>query len=134
MVPDHINKAAVDQAKLSNGVGRNKNYRLGAVVFVNHPNDPVPYGLGHNSYNSHPLTAFYEYPHMHAETHAMIEAGTDFINGYSLFVTRIRKDGRQTMAKPCKHCIALMKHVGLKNVYYTNWEGEVECINLDVGM
>lgn len=37
----------------------------------------------------------------------------------SLFVYRIKKDGSSGMARPCTGCQALIKSMGIKNIYYT---------------
>jgi len=129
MLPNYLIQEAIGEANKSTGVGKNKNYRLGAVLFSS--DSHFLFSSGHNSYGTHPLASFYEYPHMHAETDAIIKAGTDHIGpGISLFVTRILKNGNLTMAKPCPHCINLMKYVGINEAYYTNWSGHIECMDL----
>lgn len=126
---------AIRQAELSNGVGRSKNYRLGAVVFSYTPklNGEIDISIestGHNSYNSHPLVKFYKYPHIHAETHSIINAGINYVKGCNVLVTRIQKNGKITMAKPCSCCMALMKEAGIEEVYYTDWDGEINCLKV----
>lgn len=37
----------------------------------------------------------------------------------SLFVCRIKKDGSRGLARPCVGCQALIKSMGIKNIYYT---------------
>lgn len=41
----------------------------------------------------------------------------------SLFVCRIKKDGTRGISRPCKGCMALIKSLGIKNLYYTTNEG-----------
>lgn len=37
----------------------------------------------------------------------------------NLFVYRIKKDGSAGLARPCKACQALIKNMGIKNIYYS---------------
>lgn len=45
-------------------------------------------------------------------------------------VVRFTKDGALTMAKPCIHCQNFLRHVGVKKVRFTNWEGTWEEMKL----
>ena len=37
----------------------------------------------------------------------------------SLFICRIKKDGSRGLSRPCPGCQALIKSMGIKNIYYT---------------
>ena len=37
----------------------------------------------------------------------------------SLFICRIKKDGSRGLSRPCQGCQALIRSLGIKNVYYT---------------
>lgn len=37
-----------------------------------------------------------------------------------LYIHRANKNGMPLLARPCKSCMALIKQLGIKNVYYTN--------------
>lgn len=41
----------------------------------------------------------------------------------SIFVYRIKKDGSSGLARPCKGCQALIKSMGIKNIYYSTDTG-----------
>lgn len=56
----------------------------------------------------------------------MINHGLLDCSGCSLIVTRVLRNGRMTMAKPCSCCLEFMKEYGIKNVFYTNWDGDIE--------
>lgn len=45
-------------------------------------------------------------------------------------VMRFTKDGKRTMARPCVHCQNFLRHVGVKRVRFTNWEGQWEEMKL----
>ena len=41
----------------------------------------------------------------------------------SIFVYRIKKDGSSGLSYPCKGCMALIKSMGIKNIYYSTENG-----------
>lgn len=43
--------------------------------------------------------------------------------GSVLYVTRVTTKGRSALAKPCEHCMELIKAVGIKKVIYTTNSG-----------
>lgn len=47
-----------------------------------------------------------------------------------IHVVRFIKDGTPTMAKPCIHCQNFLRIKGVKQVRYTNWDGEWEEMRL----
>lgn len=103
------------------GVGRSNNNRLGAVVFKG-----KDFTGGWNSYKTHPKLKMYNYPCLHAEAHAMINHGLLNCHGCTLVVTRVLRNGKMTMAKPCNCCEEFMKEYGIKKVYYTDWNGRLQ--------
>lgn len=47
---------------------------------------------------------------------------------YHLLVVRIDAEGRLRNSKPCAECIGFMRRFGgIKNVYYSNDQGELVC-------
>ncbi len=64
---------------------------------------------------------------LHAEQAAILNAGSwDKLKGCSLLVMKVSKTkGYLSNAKPCKFCEATIRYVGIKNVYYTNEDGEI---------
>lgn len=122
---DKILHKAVEIAKTSEGVGGNRNYRIGAVLF----DDKRIITAKCNSYKTHPLALkFSIYPHLHAELSCLISAGLDDVKDKDILITRILSDGRITMAKPCKFCQKALDYTKVRNVYYTNWDG-ILCLN-----
>ena len=51
----------------------------------------------------------------------------DNCRGLDLGVARIHLDQTVSMARPCDVCMAVIKRVGIRNVYYTDWEGKWVC-------
>lgn len=58
---------------------------------------------------------------LHAEIHALLPLLDSDINWkkVDIYIYRKRKDKPFGMARPCKSCLALIKDLGIKNVYYT---------------
>lgn len=64
------------------------------------------------------------WPSMHAEESAILKvlrhpAGLRKLQGATLYVSRVKKDGTCGLAKPCKDCQDLIDSVGIKKVIYT---------------
>lgn len=119
---------AKDQALLSGGVGTNHSYKVGAVLFNKKGKVLV---AKNNSYKTHPnLKDFTAYPHLHAESSCILHMGLDNCHGLNLLVTRIRNpNATLTMAKPCPVCYNIITKVGINKLYYTNWQGQLECLS-----
>lgn len=86
---------------------------------------------GENSYKTHPemLTikgSGIRVAYAHAELQSLMRVPRQARRNVTLFVCRLTRDGRMTMAKPCGICQAylLREGVDLRQVYYTDWNGE----------
>jgi len=68
---------------------------------------------------------------IHAEMDAIVKIPRDVRHKIKLFVMRFQKNGKLTMAKPCPTChtFILSQGIDMKNVYYTDWDGEWQCLN-----
>ena len=114
---DRFFEAARAAALASEGVGKRKNFRHGAVIVKKNQ----VLASGHNSYKTHPLMAKYTaFPHLHAEQKAIINLGLDNCHGLDLYVVRINSKKDFMMSKPCSICRMLIDKVGIRNVYYTD--------------
>lgn len=60
--------------------------------------------------------------HAHAETRLCQKLD----EGATVFVVRVRRDGTLANSRPCDDCKISMFMSGVRKVYYTNEEGEVE--------
>lgn len=65
------------------------------------------------------------------KVHAEIAALTPLLNRndidwskVSVYIYRELKNGTPSCSKPCKGCAQLIKNLGIKNVYYTDWNGD----------
>ena len=118
---DKFFEAAKAAALVSEGVGKRKSFKHGAVIVKKNQ----VLASGHNSYKTHPLMAKYTpFPHLHAEQKAIINLGLDNCAGLDLYVVRINKQKDFMMSKPCSVCRMLIDKVGIRNVYYTDENGK----------
>lgn len=62
---------------------------------------------------------------VHAEVRVLKKAG-ERAKGAILLVARVNRSGNLTMARPCKNCWKVIESSGVKNVWYTDWFGELE--------
>ena len=87
--------------------------------------------IGENTYKTHPRFKR-TYPdgttgsHMHAEMNVLRFAKP----GDTIEVIRFLKTGGRAMAKPCQYCMKHIREAGIKEIKYTNPEGEWECMKV----
>ena len=91
-------------------------------------------GLGCNCNKTHPPQKFYnkyrEYseqllPKLHAEISCINQIKHLDINfsKIKLYIYRIRKDQPFGLSRPCPSCMAAMKDLGIRDIYYTTNDG-----------
>ena len=91
---------------------------------------------GFNTTKSHPLQAHYNQYRdfydgcninhkLHAEIACLIPLWNCDINWNKvhLYIYRIRKDIEHGLAPPCPSCMAAIRDLGIKNIYYTTNDG-----------
>jgi cytidine deaminase len=47
-----------------------------------------------------------------------------------VYVTRKRRDGKPSIAKPCKYCRFFLKNLGIETVFYTDRKGKIRILSL----
>ena len=67
---------------------------------------------------------------IHAELGCILGLPRDVTSGADIFVCRVNKNGEFRNSKPCAMCHEVMKHVGIKRVYYTTGSNSVEMYKL----
>jgi deoxycytidylate deaminase len=102
-------------------------FRLGAVLARG--KDVI--GVGYNVGRTHPRMQRFNpdksySPGLHAEVSACMGVDDRQLIGADLYVVRLSKAGKWTMAKPCEICQKFLTDVGIKRVYYSNKVGEME--------
>lgn len=103
-------------------------------------------GLGCNCNKTHPAQKYYNryrensesmLPKLHAEISCLNQLKHLDINfaKVKLYIYRIRKDQPYGMARPCPSCMAAIKDLGIRDIYYTSNDGFVfeRIENIDVG-
>ena len=99
-------------------------FRLGAVLFKG----KRILSSGYNQVRSHRLltSKYYTFTNsLHAEMNTIFQAGLDNCQGCSIFVIRLNLSDCIRYARPCDECMQLIKHVGIKNIYYSGRNGEI---------
>ena len=111
-----------------------KRIRVGAVVCEG----KTIISTGHNSTKTSPLQHQYNFyrhfndyesssPQIHAEINALSRLiGKKGISWdkVSIFVYRELKNGDPGCSRPCPACMALIKNLGIKNIYYIDENGD----------
>lgn len=72
---------------------------------------------GLNQNKTHPKSLS-RYGKIHAELDAVLYGNGGTI-GMDAYVARLTKPGDVAMAKPCESCMTMLRHAGIKNVYWT---------------
>lgn len=90
-------------------------YKLGAVVVTN----GKPIAVGHNQTKTNPCA---KWVGLHAEEQAIKACGKANLSGSSIYVYRQKKNGSLAIARPCEHCMQILKDSGVKWIYYTTSE------------
>ena len=85
-------------------------------------------GVGHNEINRYTKQWRQHWPgSLHAEESAILMAlkksGHAALIGSTLFVSRVTPSGELALAKPCRHCQAVLKAFQIKDVHYTTPTG-----------
>lgn len=91
-------------------------------------------GVACNTNKTHPIQKYYNkyriesdsmLPKLHAEIHCINSIRNLDINfsKVKLYIYRIRKDRPHGMAKPCPSCMAVIRDIGIKNIFYTTDDG-----------
>lgn len=92
-------------------------------------------GIGCNCNKTHPTQKFYNryrkqqselmLPKLHAEISCINSIRHLDINfsKVKLYIYRIRKDQPYGLSRPCPSCMAAIRDLGIRNIYYTTNEG-----------
>ena len=91
-------------------------------------------GIGFNTNKTHPVQKFYNryrepsdyiLPKLHAEISCINQIKHLDINfsKVKLYIYRIRKDQPFGLSRPCPSCMAAIKDLGIRDVYYTTNDG-----------
>ena len=99
-------------------------FKMGAVIF----NKKAIISSGHNDIRSSSIPDKYKvWPNsIHAEQDALLGTDWNKLKGCSILVMKCSKTLKQlSNAKPCPMCMKVLEHVGIKDIYYSNEQGEI---------
>lgn len=97
-------------------------YRVGAALM----NKNRVISIGWNSTKTHPKCPT-KYSR-HAEFNVFVGVSPLDVSGCTLFVARITKTNRASMAMPCKDCQMFLRALNLRRIFFTNRIGEMEIL------
>lgn len=95
-------------------------------------------GIGCNTNKTHPMQKYYNrfredeetdnihfYHKLHAEINCLSQLKNLDINfsKVKLYIYRIRNDRPHGMCRPCPSCMAAIKDMGIRHIYYTTDDG-----------
>ena len=66
----------------------------------------------------------------HAEMSALVGTKKVDLSSATIYVARIIKSGEYRIAKPCEDCERILRAAGLKNVVYTDRNGQIQKMRL----
>ena len=66
----------------------------------------------------------------HAELGCVLGISREVTSGADIYVCRVNKKNEFRLSKPCQMCHDILKHVGVKRVYYTTDSGSVKMYKL----
>ena len=118
------------KAHMVTGVSDYKNQHVGCVAVYH----GQIIGLGCNCNKTHPMQQFYNkyriqedsmLPRLHAEINCINQIKHLDINfsKVKLYIYRIRKDQPFGLSRPCPSCMAAIKNLGIRDIYYTTNDG-----------
>ena len=89
-------------------------------------------GTGFNKDKNHPMSVSPEHIKTHCSRHAEVEAIRDAnfaVEGATLYVARVNRQGQDRNSKPCIYCQAVIESTKIKKVIYTESETNVNFIS-----
>jgi deoxycytidylate deaminase len=110
--------------------------KIGAVIVSKHQKEIVSVGV--NTKKSHPLqkrlnTLRFDvtkidmcHNYLHAEMRAILKANPHDLKDASLYIYRENCNHELANCRPCPACMAMIKKVKIKKIYYTTEDGYCE--------
>ena len=102
--------------------------KVGKVLYIGWNNLKTRPQLFHWKENGSSVACY------HAETHVLYKIPKHKRKKAKIHVMRVKAEGRLVFSKPCRHCLAtlLTEGVSMKNIFYTDHNGEWRNINNDI--
>ena len=97
-------------------------------IGINQPGKTHPYNLKFR-YRNKRNQAISNIIGIHSELAAIIKLGRHSLQGFDVVNTRIDRNDKLALARPCHGCIDMLHQLGVNNVYYSNNQGGFEKFN-----
>ena len=99
-------------------------YQGNIIGIACNTNKTHPMQKYYNRYRYHPQTSYF-YPKLHAEINCISSIRHLDINfsKVKLYVYRTRCEQEYGIARPCPSCMAAIKDLGIRHIYYTTNDG-----------
>lgn len=85
--------------------------------------------IGWNRKRTHPEISKHPYHDGYVGTHAeldvILKSGLDDLEDHSIIVLRIDRNGKLNNSKPCSGCLSVLNQFNVKNIFYSNSEGNI---------
>jgi len=85
--------------------------------------------IGWNKNKTHPINLQHPYHAgavgLHSELDVCLKSGKDDLSGHEIIVIRVDRNNKLAMSKPCVGCASVLKQFGIKDVWYSNKDGEI---------
>lgn len=99
-------------------------YKVSAVIFKNKRIISTGFNAIRSCSFIHPKYKKCE-ESLHAEQSAIMCTNWKKLKNSSILILRITPGGKLSMAYPCEMCLSLIKHIKIRNIYYSNYDGEI---------
>lgn len=122
MIKPSILKLAILQAQKAISLNpKRKVYRHGSVLF----SGKRILNCGRNFMSkTHPKSNS-EWGKIHAELDCILGVARDILENSNLLVIRLSAFGDLVMSRPCPNCMDLIRAANIKNIFYSNNQGQI---------
>jgi deoxycytidylate deaminase len=129
MISKGVFNAAKEAAMLVD-TGHNYPHKIGACIFKG--SKIISTGKNYVRSCSRIKDIYLKHPYtLHAEQNAVINAPIGkSLKGCSIFVIRLTPAGNLSMAMPCVYCMDTLRYKGIRKVFFTNYDGDIELFKL----
>lgn len=93
----------------------NHRFQIGAVV----TNKKSVLGIGFNNARKTHTKSTTDFNTIHAELSAILSTRREMLDGCDIYIFRALADGSLANSYPCRHCLTLIRSVGIKTIYFT---------------
>ena len=85
--------------------------------------------IGWNKKRTHPEIAKHPYHEgyvgIHAELDCLLKINKEDLSDYKILVLRIDRNGKLNISKPCKGCQSVLSQFNLKEIWYSDKDGNI---------